>query len=260
MIRRDQHPGHRVGPVRSNSTVSESVTNSGSGSGNPTQTLGASAGEGSVPSSRVAAAVAAGIFAGLSVWGFAQSSHLLIWAAFIGWASYDTNGGGRDAVIVSSASLVFGVLMAWLVAIVVAGGLLPWSSDVSSAIAAAIASVLIVLASAASALSSVPSTFCGFASMFAFLTLVKGADSTHNLGSIGWGNAGIAVAVSLLIGIGLGVAHGQLARLFTASPRRPETRKAHVRLDGSSRPSKPMSLTAAPPSQPGSPNTPTTVA
>jgi hypothetical protein len=176
-----------------------------------------------------AAALAAAVLAGLSVWAFAQTTYLLIWAAFIGWANYDSNGAGRRAAIVSAGSMLFGVGMAWLVAATVADRLLPWSPDVSSAVAAAAASFLIVLASKAPVLSSVPSTFCGFASTFAFLTLVKGAATTGQLTSARWGNAGIAVAVSLVIGVGFGIVHGELARLL--GPR--QGAMARVRLDGS---------------------------
>lgn len=63
--------------------------------------------------------------AGLSVWLFAQAGELLIWAAFIGRASYDADGAARKPVIVSTGSLVFGAVMAWLVAVTVAGGRCP---------------------------------------------------------------------------------------------------------------------------------------
>ncbi len=79
--------------------------------------------------------------------------------------------------------------------------------------------------------SSVPSTFMGFASTFAFVTLVRGAATTGQLTSAGWGNAGIAVAVSLVIGTGLVIAHGELARLL--GPHNGEAGRARVRLDGS---------------------------
>jgi Protein of unknown function (DUF1097) len=183
---------------------------------------------------RVAAAIAAAVFAGVSVWGFAQTKDLLIWAAFIGWASYDANGAGRRAAVFSTGSLLFGVVMAWLVALTVADGLVPFGSDLSSAVAAAVASLLIVLASAVPLVSSVPSTFCGFASTFAFLTLVAGADTTGKLTSLGWGNAGIAVAVSLVIGTGLGIAHGELARLMTVLTGERRALKPRLRLDGAS--------------------------
>jgi hypothetical protein len=35
-----------------------------------------------------------------------------VWAAFIGWASYDHSGASTQAVVRSSAALVFGVVMA----------------------------------------------------------------------------------------------------------------------------------------------------
>ena len=142
--------------------------------------------------------------------------------------------------------MLFGVGMAWLVAVTVARGLLPWSPDVSSAVAAAVASFLIVLASAAQVVSSVPSTFCGFASTFAFLTLVKGAATTGKLTSASWGNAGIAVAVSLVIGVGFGIVHGELARLL--GPRK--RAMARVRLDGSPIQAGGASATFPGPSQP----------
>jgi Protein of unknown function (DUF1097) len=183
-----------------------------------------------IRSPRVAAAVAAAVLAGASVWVFAQASYLLIWAAFIGWASFDSNGVGRKGAVVSTGSMLFGVGMAWLVALTAAAGLLPWAPDVSSAVAAAVASLLIVLASAAPVVSSVPSTFMGFASTFAFVTLVKGAATTAGLTSAGWGNAGIAVAVSLVIGTGLGIVHGELARLL--GPRKGEAARTRIRLDG----------------------------
>jgi hypothetical protein len=203
---------------------------------------------GVIRSPRVAAAIAAAVLAGLSVWAFTQTTYLLIWAAFIGWANYDSNGAERKAAIVSTGSMLFGVGMAWLVAATVADRLLPWSPDVSSAVAAAAASFLIVLASKAPVMSSVPSTFCGFASTFAFLTLVKGAATTGQLTSTSWDNAGIAVAASLVIGVGFGIVHGELARLL--GPRKGAM--ARVRLDGS-----PIQAGGASPTVPGPSQTPT---
>ena len=203
---------------------------------------------GVIRSPRVAAALAAAVLAGVSVWAFAQTTYLLIWAAFIGWAVYDSNGAGRRAAVVSTGSMLFGVGMAWLVAATVARGLLPWPPAVSSAVAAAAASFLIVLASAAQVVSSVPSTFCGFASAFAFLTLVKGAATIGQLTSASLGNAGIAVAVSLVVGVGFGIVHGELSRLL--SPRKGKAARARVRLDGSPTQAGSASATAPAPSLP----------
>jgi Protein of unknown function (DUF1097) len=92
----------------------------------------------------------------------------LVWAAFIGWASYDLSGADRAALFTSSTCMVFGVVMAWLVAVVVAVGVIPLSS---SALAAAVASFIIVSVSRYAPFSNVAATFYGFASAFAFLLL-----------------------------------------------------------------------------------------
>ena len=58
-----------------------------------------------------AGAVSAAVLAGVSVWIFAQLFRptLLtgVWAAFIGWASYDQSGANRTALFTSSTRMVF---------------------------------------------------------------------------------------------------------------------------------------------------------
>jgi len=98
-------------------------------------------------SSLPAAALAAAIVAAAAVLAFSWSLDLLVWAAFVGWASYDHSGAGWQAALRSSAALVFGVVMAWLVAISVVTGALPLSTSLTTAIYAGIASFLIVMAS-----------------------------------------------------------------------------------------------------------------
>jgi Protein of unknown function (DUF1097) len=71
--------------------------------------------------------------------------------------------------------MVFGVVMAWLVALVVAGGVVPIADSIASAVAAAVASFIIVCVSRYLPFSNVPATFYGFASAFAFLLLVPRA-------------------------------------------------------------------------------------
>jgi hypothetical protein len=164
-----------------------------------------------------AGALAAALIAAASVWSFATFPGLLIWAAFIGWASYDQSGANRKAFVSSSASMVFGVVMAWLVAISVAGDWLHLRASVSSAIAAGIASFFIVLASRFEWLSNVPATFCGFASSFAFLMLSPGAFSMTAMTRADLGNVLVVVPISLLVGSILGAVHGFLAGKLTAA-------------------------------------------
>ena len=140
-------------------------------------------------SSLSSAALAAALVAAAAVLAFSAFPALFVWAAFIGWASYDHSGAGMQAAVRSSAALVFGVVMAWLVAITVVAHLLPASEAVSTAIVAGTASFLIVMASRTALLSVVPATFYGFASTFAYLSLASGAFTIENLTSLSWRNA-----------------------------------------------------------------------
>jgi hypothetical protein len=181
-------------------------------------------------SSLTATALAAALVAAASVLAFSAVPHLFVWAAFIGWASYDHSGATPQAALRSSAALFFGVAMAWGVAIVVATGTLPLNAPVATAVAAGVASFLIVLASAAPILSIVPATFYGFASTFAYLSLVPGAFKIDSMAAFNWENAIVTMPVSLLIGTTLGIAQGSLARVLVAG----ETGVARLfHLDGS---------------------------
>jgi hypothetical protein len=183
-------------------------------------------------SSLTRAAVAAAIVAAASVLAFSAMPRLLVWAAFIAWASYDHSGATPRAALRSSAALIFGVVMAWTVGMVVAGGVLPLSAPLATALAAGVASFLIVLASAGAMLSIVPATFYGFASTFAYLSLAPEAFTISAMTGLNWKNAIVAVPLSLLIGTGLGIAQGWLASVIAASKTRvvPAPR---LHLDGS---------------------------
>jgi hypothetical protein len=183
-------------------------------------------------SSLTAAALAAALITAASVLAFSGTPSLLVWAAFIGWASYDHSGATLRAAPRSSAGLVFGVVMAWAVAIVVGARLLPLSAPLATAITAGIASFLIVLASAGPIVSVVPATFYGFASMFAYLSLVPGAFTISAMTGLSWTNAIVVVPLSLLIGTGLGIAQGWLAKVLAGSETGATQRWA-LRLDGS---------------------------
>lgn len=167
-------------------------------------------------SSLTATALAAAIVAAASVLAFSYLTNLFVWAAFIGWASYDHTGATRTAAMRSSAALVFGVVMAWAVAVVVTAGMVRLDPTLVTAIAAGVASFLIILGSRVSLLSVVPATFYGFASTFACLSLMPGAFTLDAITTLSWKNAVIGLPVSLLIGTGLGIAHGWLAKVLTA--------------------------------------------
>jgi hypothetical protein len=177
-------------------------------------------------SSLSAAALAAALVAAASVLAFSYLPDLFVWAAFIGWASYDHSGAGTRAAVRSSAALVFGVVMAWMVAIVVATGALPLSVPLATAISAGVASFLIVIASRVTYLSVVPATFYGFASTFAYLSLAPGAFAISAMITPGWKNVIVSVPISLLVGTGLGMVHGWLAKVLAAGGTEAVPRRA----------------------------------
>jgi Protein of unknown function (DUF1097) len=186
-------------------------------------------------SSLSSAALAAAVVAAAAVLAFSALPKLFIWAAFIGWASYDHSGATLQAAIRSSVALVFGVIMAWLVAVIVETHVLPANVAVSTAIVAGTASFLIVIASRTALLSVVPATFYGFASTFAYLSLSSGAFTIEVLTSLSWRNAIISVPVSLLIGTGLGIVHARLANVIAAR----EAGSGSLGLSGDPRVSRP---------------------
>ena len=186
------------------------------------------------PSARLtplaAGALAAAIVAGATVWTFAQFPTLLVWAAFLGWASYDQSGADRRALISSSACAVFGVVMAWLVAVAVQLHVVPGPSSIASAVDAGVASFAIVYASRWFPLSNVPASFCGFASTFAVLMLAPAASTLNALTSASVSNVLVCVPVSLLIGSVLGVIHQRVASQLTDHRLRARSAAKPIRL------------------------------
>jgi Protein of unknown function (DUF1097) len=190
------------------------------------------------PSPLITSALAAALVAAASVLVFSVLPALFVWAAFIGWASYDHSGATAQAAMRSSAALVFGVVMAWLVALVVASDVLPLTTTASTATAAGIASFLIVIASRSMMLSIVPATFYGFASTFACLSLSNGAFTLPALTSFGLQNVLFGVPASLLIGTVLGITHGWLANVIATREARSQRRLGLSRITISSKESK----------------------
>lgn len=171
----------------------------------------------------IAGSLAAALLAAVTVWAFAHLPGIWVWAAFVGWASYDQSGANRKALLTSSACMVLGVVMAWLVALVVAGNLLPLSSAVASAVAAGVASFIIVYLSRFMPFGNVPATFYGFASSFAFLLMHSASFSMSAMSALDLNNVLLCVSISLLIGSVLGIIHQRLAYFLTDSARRPAT-------------------------------------
>lgn len=167
----------------------------------------------------IALFVSVGILAGVATWFFLAVGGILIWAAFVAWACFFHSGGDTAAFKSTVISNVFGVVVAWVAAIIILAvplgdslGLPLWA-----AIVVAVTVGIYILAAHIPALSSIPGTTYGYACTFAFLTQTPEALSLASLTSIGLGNALIVVPISMVIGAGFGLASAKFAGALTKS-------------------------------------------
>lgn len=156
-------------------------------------------------------AVAGSLVAAIVSWIFLQYPGLLLWAAFIGWASFAQCGGNNAALKKSVACNLFGVAMAWLVGVPIALGAAGLPIPLAAAGLIAVVTPVIILASKVPQLSVVPATFFGFAASFAYLVQTPGKLDPHVMTAASLDNVVIVVSLSLIAGAGLGVLHGRIA-------------------------------------------------
>lgn len=156
-------------------------------------------------------ALAGSVVASVASWLFLEFPGLLLWAAFIGWASFSHAGGDVAAFKQSVACTTFGALMAWLVAYAIATGMTGLAVPLAAGVLIAIATPIIILASKLPILSVVPATFYGFASSFAFLAQTPGKFDASAMTSASFDNVLIVVTLSSVVGALLGVVHGRFA-------------------------------------------------
>ena len=99
------------------------------------------------------------------------SGYVLIWGIFIGWGAFFALGATPEALKNAIVCGIFGVIMAWLSAIVIISiplaeqlGLPLWAG-----IVVAVAIFILCIAANIPALSAIPGTVFGFASTFGYL-------------------------------------------------------------------------------------------
>ena len=165
----------------------------------------------------IALFVSVGILAGVATWFFLAVGSILIWAAFVAWACFFHSGGDEAALKSTVISNVFGVICAWIAAIVIlAVPLAPvLSLPLWAGIVVAVTVGAYILAAHAEVLSSIPGTTYGYACTFAFLTQTPDTLSLDALFSASFSNALIVVAISMVIGALFGYASGKLAGAMT---------------------------------------------
>jgi hypothetical protein len=160
----------------------------------------------------VALSLSIGVLGGIATFIFLQfMPSYLIWAAFIAWGCYFATGGNADALKKTITCNIFGAFCAWVAA------LLLTSAPAGAAVAGAIvgATVLVMcLAAHVPALSTIPASVYGYASVFAVL-LGKGGLTKEALLSATPANALVAVVASMLVGAIFGMLSGKMGAALT---------------------------------------------
>jgi hypothetical protein len=167
----------------------------------------------------VALAVGVGLLGGIATLIFLSVGSILIWAAFAAWACYFHSGGNGEALKSTIICNVFGVIVAWVAALIILG--IPLGSVLSvplwAGIVVAITVAVYILAAHVKLLSSIPGTTYGYACTFAFLLQTPGKLELAMLTSPTLDNALIVVALSMVIGALFAYASGKLAQKLTTA-------------------------------------------
>ncbi|GGF68143.1 hypothetical protein GCM10007301_29780 [Azorhizobium oxalatiphilum] len=170
-------------------------------------------------SSVLATALAVGLLGGAATWLFLSVGTLLIWAAFVAWASYFAVGGDNRAIPLNITSNAFGAVMAWLVAVLgLANPLAAMPLPVWLGLLVFASVVIYILASRFAPFSSVPAVTFGYATTFAYLSQTPGAFTHAALFSLTLANALPIVVISMTIGTLFAAASAKLAAGLTSVP------------------------------------------
>lgn len=159
----------------------------------------------------LATALGVGILGGIATWGFLAVGTILIWAAFVAWASFFAIGGDNHAFGLNITSNAFGVLVAWIVALLVLANPIGLPAPIWVGLLVFVSVVLYILASQISVFSSVPAATLGYATTFAYISQTQDAFTYDALLSASFRNVLIVIIVSMTIGTCFGYASAKLS-------------------------------------------------
>ena len=161
-------------------------------------------------SSLIALCVSIGVLGGVATYlalgplaGF-----VLIWGIFIGWATFFAIGGDTAALKKGISCNVFGVVCAWLMAIILLNTPLGGLGAIGAGIAVGVTVLGMCLAAHLPALD--------YAATAAYLLQTDGALDMGPLASGNFSNALILISVSLVVGALFGLASGKLGGVLTS--------------------------------------------
>jgi len=161
-----------------------------------------------------ALAVVIGVMGGIATWAAVTmgSPFVLIWAIFIGWASFFHCGGGNDGLKSSTIANVWGMVCA-IVAFIALTSL--GVSAVNAALCVGVTVLIMILGAHLPLFGAIPSSVYGYASTAA-LFLMGGA--AYGEGAGGLVQLGLAIAVSMVVGNILGFISEKISGALVAKP------------------------------------------
>lgn len=166
---------------------------------------------------RVATAISVGVLAGVATLVYLQIGSILIWAAFVAWACFFHCGGDNEALRTTIVGNIFGVIAGWVAALAIL--YIPLADALTlplwAGIVVAVTVVIVCLASAIPALSSIPASVYGYACAFAFLLQTPEKLTQAALISPDFNNVLIVVVVSMVGGALFAYVSAKLAGAMT---------------------------------------------
>ncbi len=168
----------------------------------------------------VALSISISVLGGIATWAFlsAWSGPVLIWAAFVAWGCFYHCGGDESALKNTIIGNVFGVVCAWLAALVILS--IPMAETLTlpvwAAVVVGVSVFVLVMAAHIPAFSTIPASVYGYACTFAFLLQTPEALSVQSLTAVDLGNALLIIPLSMLLGAVFGLASAKLGGLLTA--------------------------------------------
>ncbi len=154
-----------------------------------------------------ALAIVIGIMGGIATWIAVTlgSPFVLIWAIFLGWASFFHTGGKEAGLKNSAIANVWGVVCA---AVALIAALAMGLTAVTAAICVGVTVAILILGAKVPALSAIPASVYGYAATAA-LFLHSAAAYGEGAGAVV--KAALAVAISIVIGNVLGYISEKIA-------------------------------------------------
>ena len=159
-----------------------------------------------------ALAIVIGVMGAIATWVAVTlgSPFVLIWAVFIGWASFYHCGGKEAGLKNSAIANVWGAVCA---AIALIAALAMGITAVTAAICVGVTVVIMILGAKVPALAAIPAAVYGYASTAALFLLGAAA---YGAGAGAVVKVAVAVAVSLVIGNVLGYVSEKIAGAVVA--------------------------------------------